>query len=95
MTAVSTEQTHEDLLQEVLQLVIENNQQMKPGTPLAELRTAIEAALASLPPLEFQEFSQAVGDTEAAARLVQNAPEMIGWNADQIVQWVEELAKKI
>jgi hypothetical protein len=92
---MAMEPAQEDLLRQVLDQVVQNNQQIKPGTPMAELKAAIEAALGSLPPLEFEEFTQAVGDADAADRLVRRAPEMIGWNADQIVEWVEELAKKV
>ena len=92
---MSTEQSHEELLNGVLDRIIDNNKQMKPGTPMAELRSAIETSLAALPPLEFQEFSQAIEDKDAAARLVQRAPELIGWDADQIVEWIEELSKKL
>lgn len=92
---MSPEQTHEQLLRQVLDVVIENNKKIRPGTPMAELKGAIEAALSSLPPLEFEEFSKAIDDTDAAERLVQRAPEIIGWNADQIVEWVEDLSKKM
>lgn len=92
---MAADQSHEAILRDVLDLVTQNNRQMKPGTPMAELRAAVETALQALPPLEFQDFNQAVGDTDAAARLVQRAPEMIGWNADQIVEWIEELSKKL
>jgi len=91
---VSAKQSHEELLKKVLEIAIQNNQRTRPGTPMAELKAAIEAALGSLPALEFAEFEQAVSDTGAAQKLVQRAPEMIGWNADQIVQWLEELAAK-
>ncbi len=92
---MSADQTHEALLREVIEQVAENNRQVKPGTPMAELQTAIESAIDSLPSLEFEEFNQAVSDTNAAERLIGRAPEIIGWNADQIVEWVEELAKKL
>ena len=92
---MSTEQSHEELLQGVLDLIIDNNRQMKPGSPLAELKAAIETALAALPPLEFEEFGQAIEDKDAATRLVHRAPELIGWNADQIIEWIEELARKL
>ena len=42
-----------------------------------------------------EEFTAAVEDTNAATRLLQQAPDLIGWNADQIVEWIEELAKKL
>jgi hypothetical protein len=89
------ETNQEELLRNVLERVIQNNRQVRPGTPMAELRSAIEAALSALPPLEFEEFTQAIGDTAAAERFVRNAPEIIGWNADQIVEWIEELSKKV
>ena len=83
------------MLGNVLDRIINDNRQGKPGTPLAELKEAIEAAIGNLPPLEFEEFSRAIDDTEAVDRLVQRAPEMIGWNADQIVEWVEEITGKL
>lgn len=92
---MSNEQSHEALLKEVLDTIVQNNKQARPGTPMAELRGAIETALASLPPLNFRDFEQAISDTGAAERLVQRAPEMIGWNADQIVEWVEQIARKV
>lgn len=92
---MSTDETHEELLREVLDNVVKSNLEVKPGTPMAELQEAIETAISNLPPLEFEEFNQAISDTDAAARLVRNAPEMIGWNADKIVEWVEELSGKI
>jgi hypothetical protein len=92
---MNADPTHEDLLREVIELVAMNNRAVKPGTPMAELQSAIEAAVGALPPLEFEEFNQAVSDTNAAERLLRRAPELIGWNADQIVEWVEELAKKL
>ena len=92
---MSTDLSHESLLRKVLDIAIQNNQRTRPGTPMAELKAAIETALTSLPPLEFEEFKEAVSDTEAAENLVQRAPEMIGWNADQIVEWLEKLSGKI
>jgi hypothetical protein len=92
---MSQDNAHEELLKTVLDRVIQNNQQLRPGTPLAELKDAIEAALTSLPPLEFEEFSQALDNTDVFQKLVRRAPEIIGWNADQVVAWVEELAKKL
>ncbi|MEW6403925.1 MAG: hypothetical protein AB1649_19190 [Chloroflexota bacterium] len=94
---MSNEQSYDDLLKTVLDRVIQNNQQIRPGTPMAELKEAIEGALASLPPLEFEEFNQVLQniDKNAASRLIERGPEMIGWNADQIVQWIEELSKKM
>lgn len=92
---MSDESSHESLLRDVLAQVTEQNRQQRPGTPMAELRAAIKAALGSLPPLEFEEFDRALDDSDAADRLVRRAPELIGWNADQIVEWVEELSKKL
>ncbi len=88
-------QEQERLLKEVIDQVMAANKSNHPGTPMAQLRDAIEAALTALPPLEFKEFDKALGDTHAAERLVRDAPEIIGWNADQIVEWVEALAKKL
>lgn len=92
---MTQEMSQEQLLQQVLERVSQNNLATKPGTPLAELRTAIEGALGALPPLKFEEVSQALEDTEAADKLIRRAPEIIGWNADRIVEWVEELSKKL
>lgn len=92
---MSNDQSHEELLSKVLDIAIQNNQRARAGTPMAELKAAIEAALTALPPLQFEEFSQAVSDTEAAEKLVQRAPEMIGWNADKIVEWLEQLSGHI
>lgn len=92
---MSAEQSHEELLREVLDIVVQSNQQTRPGTPMAELKTAIEMALSSLPPLEFKAFNDAINDTGAAERLVQRAPEMIGWNADKIIEWVEQITQKM
>jgi len=86
---------HDQLLQNVLDRVIQNNLQIRPGTPMAELKEAIEDAITSLPALDFEDASRAIEDKNAAENLVQRAPEIIGWNADQIVEWVEELSKKI
>ncbi len=63
---MSAEQSHEELLREVLENVIRNNQQLRPGTPMAELKTAIEAAINNLPPLEFKEFDEAINNNDAA-----------------------------
>ena len=92
---MATDTNQEQLLRTVLEHVIQNNRQLRPGSPMAELKSAIEASLASLPPLEFEEFSKAVEDASAVERFVQKAPEIIGWSADQIVEWIEELTKKI
>lgn len=89
------EDSYEALLKEVLDRIEQDNNLAKPGTPMAELKNAVEAAIQALPPLEFEEFSQAVNDEEAVKRLIQRAPEIIGWNADQIVEWIEELSKKL
>lgn len=88
-------QEQERLLREVIDQVMASNKATQPGTPMAQLRDAIEGALTSLPPLQFAEFDKALGDTHAAERLVRDAPEIIGWNADQIVEWVEELSRKL
>ena len=87
--------SHEELLGKVLDLAVRNNQRIRAGTPMAELKAAIEASLTALPPLEFEEFTDAVKDEEAADKLLQRAPEMIGWNADKIVEWMEQLSGKI
>jgi hypothetical protein len=92
---MSAESSYDQLLQDVLDRVIQNNQQVRPGTPMAELKEAIEGALTSLPALEFEEFSQALENQNAAEDLIRQAPEIIGWNADQIVQWIEELSQKL
>lgn len=92
---MSKDVQHDELLQNVLDRVVQSNLQIKPGTPMAELKDAIESAIGSLPPLEFEEASQAIDDKDAAEKLVQRAPEIIGWNADKIVEWVEELSKKM
>ncbi len=85
----------EQILEHVLERVVQNNLAGRPGTPMAELKASIDDALGSLPPLQFEEFSKVLDDTDAAERLVQRAPELIGWNADKIVEWVEEIATKI
>lgn len=92
---MSTEDSYEQLLQNILDRVIQNNQQLRPGTPMLELKEAIEAALSSLPPLEFSEFNQALEQNNATEELIRQAPEVIGWNADQIVDWLEELSRKL
>jgi hypothetical protein len=92
---MSTQQTQEELLEKVLDRIVQNNLASKPGTPMAELRAAIETALGSLPHLEFAEFSQFQSDTDAAERLVARAPEIIGWNAEQVVAWLEEISGKL
>jgi len=92
---MNTDTSHEELLQQVLDRVIQNNRASRPGTPMAELKSAIEGALDTLPPLEFEEFSQALDDADAAQKLVLRAPEIVGWNADKIVEWVEEISNKL
>jgi hypothetical protein len=87
--------SQEQILEGVLDRITQNNLSGKPGTPIAHLRTAIEGALSALPPLEFEEFTQVLKDTDAPTKLVERAPEIVGWNADQIVEWVEEIAKKL
>jgi hypothetical protein len=86
------EQTYNTILKEVLDRVVQNNQQLRPGTPLAELKEAIEAALSTLPPLEFKEFTAVLDGDDAAQELIDKAPELIGWNADKIIQWIKELS---
>jgi hypothetical protein len=92
---MTTEFDQEQLLRRVLEQVTQNNRQTRPGTPMAELKAALDAALSSLPPLEFEAYTQAVSDAGAVERFVQKAPEIIGWDADQIVEWIEELSQKI
>lgn len=92
---MDTIDANEKLLQEVLERIIQRNMQIRPGTPMAELKNAIESAISALPPLEYQEFKSALDDKDAASRLVDRAPEMIGWNADKMVELIEELAKKL
>ncbi|MGD2088744.1 MAG: hypothetical protein PVH61_21375 [Candidatus Aminicenantes bacterium] len=85
---------YDALLNEVLNRVIENNLQAKPGTPMADLKSAIETAIKSLPELEFEEFSKAINDTDAERELIDRAPEIIGWDADHIVNWIETISNK-
>jgi hypothetical protein len=92
---MANEQTHEQLLKEVLDQVVQNNRQLRPGTPMAELKSAVEAALGALPPLQLEEYTKAIDDANAAKSLVDRAPQLIGWDADKIVEWIEELSKKI
>jgi hypothetical protein len=93
---MAQDMTHEELLRGVLDRVVENNRSLRPGTPMAELKDAIEASLSSLPPLEFKEFSQVTeGDANYAAELLRRAPELLGWDADQIIAWVEEVTEKL
>ena len=89
------EKKYEELLKSVLDNVIEGNRKIRPGTPMAELKDSIEASIASLPPLEFEKFSKAMEDKEAAGELLKKAPEIIGWDADHLVEWVENLSKKL
>jgi len=86
---------HEELLKVVLNRIIENNQNIRPGTPMADLQNAIEGAIENLPPLDFEDYDKAIGNQDAAKNLLDQAPELIGWNTDQILEWMEELAKKI
>jgi len=88
------EQSHEDLLRGVLDEIVQNNRQLRPGTPMADLKSAIEAALSSLPPLQFEEYTKAIDDENAGDTLIERAPQIIGWDADQIVEWIQELSKK-
>jgi hypothetical protein len=92
---MANEQTHEQLLKEVLDQVVQNNRQLRPGTPMAELKSAVEAALGALPPLQLEEYTKVIDDANAAKSLVDRAPQLIGWDADKIVEWIEELSKKI
>lgn len=46
-------------------------------------------------PLEFEEFSKALTDTEAEMNLIKCAPEITGWDADHIVDWIETLSRGI
>lgn len=87
------EQSHEAILGEVLDRIEQNNESLRAGTPLAELRDAIETALQSLPELQTDDFNQVMGNSDFLQRLVAEAPEIIGWNADQIITWIEEIAK--
>lgn len=86
---------HEQLLEKVLDGIVARNNQVAPGTPMAKLKEAIENNLNSLPPLDFQEFDDAVSDTNAVENLIKNAPDLIGWNADKIIEWIENISKKI
>ena len=92
---MSTETSQEALLEKVLERVNESNLAARPGTPMAELRAAIEDALSNLEPLDFEDFTDVLDEEDAAATLVNKAPELIGWNADKIVEWFEELGKKL
>ncbi len=89
------DQSHEAILAEVLNRIEQNNESLRAGSPLAELRDAIEAALQSLPELQTDDFDQVMGNSDFLQRLVMEAPEIIGWNADQIITWIEEIAKKL
>jgi len=91
---MSDDKNYDALLNTVLNQVIENNLHARPGTPMADLKAAIETAIESLPALEFEEFSKALTDTEAEMNLIKRAPEIIGWDADHIVDWIETLSKK-
>jgi len=86
---------HEELLKQVLDRIIENNRNIRPGTPMADLQNAIEGAIENLKELNFEDFDKAVEDKDAANNLLDQAPEMIGWTTDQVLEWVEELSKKI
>jgi hypothetical protein len=87
--------SYDELLKTVLDRVVQNNQQLRPGTPLSDLKNAIESALGSLPQLEFGEFSKVLDNKDSVEQLLERAPQIIGWNADQIVKWVEEISKKV
>lgn len=92
---MTSDSDQEQLLRKVLEQVVQNNRQTRAGTPMAELKAALDAAVSSLPPLEFEAFNQAIGDSAAMDRFVQKAPEIIGWDADHIVEWIEALSKKL
>jgi hypothetical protein len=92
---MANEEQYEQLLKDVLDQVVQNNRQLRPGTPMAELKSAVEAALSALPPLQLEEYTKAIDDANAANTLIERAPQLIGWNADKIVAWIEELSKKI
>lgn len=89
------ETSHQELLKRVLERIKQNNLEARPGTPMAELKEAIEAAIEDLPPIEFEEFTQAIEDKGAADQLIEKGPEIIGWNADKIVEWIEALSTKL
>lgn len=89
------EKKYEDMLTAALNRVIENNRQIRPGTPMAELKVAIESAISALPALEFETFSKAVEDKKAVEELINEAPKIIGWDADNLVKWIDDLSKKI
>ena len=90
-----SEMSHQELLDKVLERVIQNNLSARPGTPMAELKEAIESAIQDLPTIDFEEFNIAVSDRSAADRLVEKGPEIIGWNADKIIEWIESLSQKM
>jgi hypothetical protein len=96
---MTQDMTHEELLEKTLDRVVENNKRLRPGTPMAELKDAIEASLSSLPPLEFKEFSELIANMEEESdfsqEMLTRAPEILGWDADQIIAWVEEITKKL
>jgi hypothetical protein len=93
---MTSDSSHEQLLKDVLDRVVQHNQQLMPGTPLAELKAAIEESLSTLPPLEFRELSGLLEPgTDYSSELIRRGPEMIGWDADKIIEWVEALAGKL
>ena len=93
---MAQDMTHEELLKNVLDRVVESNRSLRPGTPMPELKDAIEASLSSLPPLEFEEFRQLTEeDRDYSAKLLRRSEDMLGWNADQIIAWVEEVTRKL
>ncbi len=88
------EQQHVKLLNELLDKTIAHNRSLNPGSPMANLHQAIEQAIENLPRLQFDTFEQAIEDKSSAEQLIQRAPQMIGWDAENLIAWIEELAKK-
>lgn len=88
------EQSHEAILSRVLDRIEQNNEQIRPGTPLHDLNHAIEEALKMLPELKTDDFNQVMSSNDYLQRLIADAPEMIGWNADKIIEWIETIKSK-
>lgn len=88
------EQSHEAILSQVLDRIEKNNEQLRPGTPLHELNNAIEEALKLLPELKTDDFDQVMNSTDYLQRLISDAPNMIGWDADKIIEWIEVIRQK-